>query len=269
MPSDVSKVVNGESASRSSSASTTRRFDSDPVGPPERHQRDPRLPLTRGAVGDRPAHPALPLAAPRPRRGCASFARTHPDHPAATSPQASSCSTAPSTDLEEVLSGHRPVPGAIAPGATDPGQMTPIPPGERLDTGLTPIPPARGSTSERPALERITMEREALAPHPRWRRFARAAIARRGRSRSSRCVAVALGVAGPGRAPAQILGGGNEWSPASRRRQPRGPAASASRCSTARSSPGWRRPGRRGRQESGFRPRPGLATAEAVSADAS
>jgi hypothetical protein len=26
-------------------------------------------------------------------------------------------------------------------------------------------------TSERPALERITMERAALAPHPRWRRF--------------------------------------------------------------------------------------------------
>lgn len=39
-----------------------------------------------------------------------------------------------------------------------------------------PVPPpataaARRVTSERPALERITMEREALVPHPRWRRF--------------------------------------------------------------------------------------------------
>lgn len=32
--------------------------------------------------------------------------------------------------------------------------------------------PAQRVTSERPALERITMEREALEPHPRWRRFA-------------------------------------------------------------------------------------------------
>jgi hypothetical protein len=39
---------------------------------------------------------------------------------------------------------------------------------------LTPVPgvsPAQRVTGDRPALERITMEREALAPHPRWRRF--------------------------------------------------------------------------------------------------
>lgn len=35
----------------------------------------------------------------------------------------------------------------------------------------TPLPPARRVTTDRPALQRITMEREALAPHPRWRRF--------------------------------------------------------------------------------------------------
>jgi hypothetical protein len=37
--------------------------------------------------------------------------------------------------------------------------------------GTTPSTPAERVTSERPALTRITMEREALAPHPRWRRF--------------------------------------------------------------------------------------------------
>jgi hypothetical protein len=38
-------------------------------------------------------------------------------------------------------------------------------------TGETPIPAATRVTHDRPALERITMERAALAPHPRWRRF--------------------------------------------------------------------------------------------------
>lgn len=33
------------------------------------------------------------------------------------------------------------------------------------------VPAATRVTHERPALERITMERAALAPHPRWRRF--------------------------------------------------------------------------------------------------
>lgn len=41
-------------------------------------------------------------------------------------------------------------------------------------TGVEPEPPAaaRRVTSERPALERVTAERAALAPHPRWGRFA-------------------------------------------------------------------------------------------------
>src|SRR5919201_5485611 len=37
--------------------------------------------------------------------------------------------------------------------------------------GSTPVPAARRVAHERPALERITMEREALLPHPRWRRL--------------------------------------------------------------------------------------------------
>jgi hypothetical protein len=48
------------------------------------------------------------------------------------------------------------------------------------EAGVTPATPAAGApavtaaqrvTSERPALTRITMERAALEPHPRWRRF--------------------------------------------------------------------------------------------------
>jgi hypothetical protein len=38
-------------------------------------------------------------------------------------------------------------------------------------TGETPIPAATRVTHERPALERITMERAAVAPHRRWRHF--------------------------------------------------------------------------------------------------
>jgi len=47
---------------------------------------------------------------------------------------------------------------------------------ERLSGAAAAPPAAAGAaarvTSERPALERITIERAALAPHPRWRRFA-------------------------------------------------------------------------------------------------
>jgi hypothetical protein len=42
------------------------------------------------------------------------------------------------------------------------------------DAGVTPaggVSAAMRVTHERPALERITMERAALLPHPRWRRF--------------------------------------------------------------------------------------------------
>jgi hypothetical protein len=48
------------------------------------------------------------------------------------------------------------------------------------------IPAATRVTHERPALERITMERAALAPHPRWRRF----VDRAGQPR----VLIAIGV---------------------------------------------------------------------------
>ena len=56
------------------------------------------------------------------------------------------------------------------------------------------MPAATRVTHERPALERITMERAALVPHPRWRRF----VARVTQPR----VMVAIG------AVALLLGGG-------------------------------------------------------------
>lgn len=40
-----------------------------------------------------------------------------------------------------------------------------------VEADQTPSEVAARVTSERPALERITQERAALAPHPRWRRF--------------------------------------------------------------------------------------------------
>lgn len=43
---------------------------------------------------------------------------------------------------------------------------------EPAPTPATPMTAATRVTHERPALERITMERAALEPHPRWRRFA-------------------------------------------------------------------------------------------------
>ena len=39
------------------------------------------------------------------------------------------------------------------------------------ETPAEPVPAATRVTHERPALERITMERAALVPHPHWRRF--------------------------------------------------------------------------------------------------
>ena len=57
------------------------------------------------------------------------------------------------TELEEIT-------GATAVAPPEPG-----------GTPAGGIPAATRVTHERPALERITMERAALAPHPRWRHF--------------------------------------------------------------------------------------------------
>jgi LytR cell envelope-related transcriptional attenuator len=59
----------------------------------------------------------------------------------------------------------------------------------------TPVPAARRIAHERPALERITMEREALLPHPRWRRLANRVGQPRVLSLTA-LLAVVLGLAG-------------------------------------------------------------------------
>jgi hypothetical protein len=65
-------------------------------------------------------------------------------------------------ELEEILGVEPPPEGVVEPTAVAP----PTPAGP-----ATPVPPSHPITSERPALEQITTEREALLPHPRWRRF--------------------------------------------------------------------------------------------------
>ena len=112
-------------------------------------------------------------------------------------------------DIEEVLIATGQFP-AVSPRVAEGGQATPIPPGERVETGATPIPPGARVTSERPALERVTMEREALAPHARWRHFSRLAMAPRTLAVVG-LLAVAIGV-GALVAFGHILGGGNEES---------------------------------------------------------
>jgi LytR cell envelope-related transcriptional attenuator len=112
-------------------------------------------------------------------------------------------------DLEEVLIATGEFP-AVAPEAAGPDEAGQIPPSERIDTGVTPIPPGARVTSDRPALQQVTMEREALAPHPRWRRFARSAMAPRTLAVVA-LLAVFAGVAGLV-ASGQILTGGNETS---------------------------------------------------------
>jgi hypothetical protein len=99
-----------------------------------------------------------------------------PDHPQRDVAASEALLDRAELELEEVFAELGRTTGeatAVTPPATgESGQVAPIPPTERLGTGLTPIPPSGGTTtSDRPALEQVTMERAALAPHPRWRRF--------------------------------------------------------------------------------------------------
>lgn len=70
-----------------------------------------------------------------------------PEHPAADLAASEALLDRAETELEELLGEPEPEP----------------------ETGTTAA--ATRVTHERPALERLTMERAALAPHPRWRRF--------------------------------------------------------------------------------------------------
>jgi hypothetical protein len=87
-----------------------------------------------------------------------------PDHPAQDLARSETLLDRAEAELEEILGVEAP------PEATPEPSAAPPTPAE--GTPATPVPPSRPTTSERPALEQITSEREALLPHPRWRRFA-------------------------------------------------------------------------------------------------
>jgi hypothetical protein len=82
-----------------------------------------------------------------------------PDHPAADLAASETLLDRAESELEELLG---PSEGAEPATEVRPASGT---------TPTVPVSAATRVTHERPALERITMERAALAPHPRWRRF--------------------------------------------------------------------------------------------------
>ena len=81
---------------------------------------------------------------------------TVPNHPAEDMARSEALLDRAEAELEEILGGEAPI-----------EQTAEAPP-----TEAAPAPSSQTTTSERPALEQITTEREALLPHPRWRRFA-------------------------------------------------------------------------------------------------
>jgi LytR cell envelope-related transcriptional attenuator len=98
-----------------------------------------------------------------------------PGHPAADLEASEGLLDRAETELEAVLGPPREAlsdAGATAQAATaqaaaEPTQVAPPAPAAQGGS----LSPAQRVTHERPALERITMERAALLPHPRWRRM--------------------------------------------------------------------------------------------------
>jgi hypothetical protein len=83
-----------------------------------------------------------------------------PDHPAEDLARSEALLDRAEAELEEIL-------GVEAPAEPTAERTAVAPP-----PAAAPSPASQTTTSERPALEQITTEREALLPHPRWRRFA-------------------------------------------------------------------------------------------------
>jgi hypothetical protein len=104
----------------------------------------------------------------------AAWMQAEPGHPPADLAASEALLDRAEADLEEIL-------GTGAETGED--ERTPAP---------EPTLVAPSATSERPALERITMEREALLPHPRWRH----ALARAGQPRVLGLIALAAVVLG-------------------------------------------------------------------------
>lgn len=99
----------------------------------------------------------LYLSQRRDIRRLRDWAEREPDHPATDLAESERRLDRAELELERALGET---------GEEDVTEVRPPP-----ATGETPIPPATRVTHDRPALSRITMERAALAPHPRWRRF--------------------------------------------------------------------------------------------------
>src|SRR4051794_4165283 len=88
------------------------------------------------------------------------FMELAPDHPREDVARSEAMLDRAEAELEEIL-------GVEAPQETlEPTVVAPPALGEAA-RGAS----AQTTTSERPALEQITTEREALLPHPRWHRF--------------------------------------------------------------------------------------------------
>jgi len=83
-----------------------------------------------------------------------------PDHPAEDLARSETLLDRAEAELEQILGVEGPSQAAV--------ERTVVAP----PSAATPAPTSQTTTSERPALEQITTEREALLPHPRWRRFA-------------------------------------------------------------------------------------------------
>ena len=97
-----------------------------------------------------------------------------PDHPRADIAASEALLDRAEAELQALMAERgEPVTVTAAPSATAPTAPPPAAPAEPPPPGaMTPIPPAQRVTGDRPALARITIERAALEPHPRWRRVA-------------------------------------------------------------------------------------------------
>ena len=92
-----------------------------------------------------------------------------PGHPQADMAASEALLDRSETELEELLGTEYRGPSAERPGEQAVAEPTlvapPAPASAQAGSGPQRV------TTERPALERITMERAALLPHPRWRRL--------------------------------------------------------------------------------------------------
>jgi hypothetical protein len=102
---------------------------------------------------------ALYLSQRRDLARLRAFMAVAPEHPAEDLARSEALLDRAEAELEEIL-------GVEAPEPLEPTAVAPPAMGEAVRAGA-----GQTTTSERPALEQITTEREALIPHPRWHRF--------------------------------------------------------------------------------------------------